>query len=61
MQDNITIDTGNGACWETAAGLSETVRGGVKKERLLVVKSPLAPCSENCAPECDSLLQNQGR
>lgn len=43
------------------AGLSETVRGGIKKERLLVVKSPLAPCSENCAPECDSPLQNQGR
>ncbi|XP_040549210.1 myosin heavy chain, non-muscle isoform X23 [Gallus gallus] len=41
------------------AGLSATVRGGVRKERLLVVKSPLAPCSENCAPECDSPLQNQ--
>ncbi|XP_040510080.1 E3 ubiquitin-protein ligase TRIM39-like isoform X3 [Gallus gallus] len=41
------------------AGLSESVRGAVRKERLLVVKSPLAPCSENCAPECDSPLQNQ--
>lgn len=43
------------------AGLSGSVRGGVRKERLLVVKSPLAPCSENRAPECDSLLRNQGR